>query len=54
MWDGGVVVRPIAGTGVKVGYRFIIRTRGWVVVSEVENGCVTVLFECRLMSQKYI
>ena len=28
----------------EVGYRFVIPSRGWVVLSEVENGCVTVLF----------
>ena len=45
-WGGGGVrmyeiVRPWEGGG----WRWvIIPSRGWVVLSEVENGCVTVLF----------
>ena len=27
-----------------MGYRFIIPSRGWLVISEVENRCVTALF----------
>ena len=37
------IVRPWGGGG--EGWRWvIIPSRGWVVLSEVENGCVTVLF----------
>ena len=35
------IVRPWEG-GMEVGYTF--PNIGWVVLSEVENGCVTVLF----------